>query len=544
MDRSDLGARIEYYTSNMDGQQRPYGFCEIGEPNEHKALLVLVMPGADSNPNRDALLRNIEECAARIKALGKSCILIRPTGRGPGSRFANYGEVDALEAIEDTCRRFPVDRDRICVFGHSMGGAAAWYLASHYPDLFACAVPMAGYCDYRLWDKAGGYTFQTFEWEEPSWQARCAAYLVENFEHTPVWIWHGALDRALGGGVPVEHAREMNRLLSEKGFATKYTEVSGEGHHFITPRKNTELMDQYLLWMLAQKKERQPKHLSLVTHWLRHNKSYWIEVSQLQQYGKRVQINAEISSDGKQLTATTENARAFSLGPIQDIQRIDLRIDGQDLGAINLSKKHAFHRTDSGWELGARDLALEKRPGRSGPISDLFFENVIYVGGTTGSSDENYFTQGIANFMEAEFRRSNGGFHRGGINGENSAAQRIATDIELSGEDAKQNQLILFGTDKTNALIGKYIDKLPLKFGKNSLQLSGATYTGDDVAVFAIFPHPGNLERCLAIHGGVSPDAIVYGSHLHELMLPDYIVYDRSQVLAWGFWNNQWGIAK
>ncbi|MBM4090520.1 MAG: alpha/beta hydrolase [Planctomycetes bacterium] len=127
-DLGDLGARIEFYTSKLDGEKRPYGFCEIGEPGELKALLVLLMPGADSSPNPVALLRNIEEAAARVQALGESCILIRPSGRGPGSVYVNYGEVDALEAIEDACRRFPVDRDRIGLFGFSMGGAATWYL--------------------------------------------------------------------------------------------------------------------------------------------------------------------------------------------------------------------------------------------------------------------------------------------------------------------------------------------------------------------------------------------------------------------------------
>jgi pimeloyl-ACP methyl ester carboxylesterase len=539
-DRSDLGARIEYYTSRLDGEKRPYGFCEVGPPGERKALLVCLMPGADSSPNPDALLRNIEEAAARIKSLGQSCVLIRPSGRGPGSRYVNYGEVDALEAIEDACRRFSIDRDRIGLFGHSMGGAAVWYLAAHYPDRFACAVPTAGYCDYRLWEKAGGYTFPLAAWEEPSWQARCAALLVDNFAQTPVWIWHGALDRALGGGVPVEHARQMHRLLTAQGFPVKYTEVPGEGHHFITPFKNVELMDQYLLWMLSCRKERNPSHVTLVTYWLRHNQSYWVEVDQLRRYGKRSRVDARISDDLTMLQAATENVRSLSLGPIPNARAVQLRLDDQEMGAFDLTRKQTVHWSQAGWNRGARDVSLEKRPGRSGPLSDLFFENVIYVGGSTGSGDENYFTQTIAGFMEAEFRRTNGGVHRGGIPGENSAVQRVALDKELTEDEARGSQLILFGTERTNALVARYIDRLPLKFGDKSLELDGKTFAGDDVALFALFPHPDNPERCLAIHGGVSPDAIVYGSHLNQLLAPDYLVYNRGQILAWGFWNNEW----
>jgi hypothetical protein len=336
----------------------------------------------------------------------------------------------------------------------------------------------------------------------------------------------------------------MHRLLTEKGMSVRYTEVPGEGHHFITPYKNANLMDQFLLWMLSCRKERGPKHVTFVTYWLRHNKSYWVQVDQMQRYGSPCRIDARVADGNTRLDATTENVRAFSLGPITGTQTIDVRIDHQELGRLDLTNRQSFVRNKAGWQVGGSNTAGEKRWGRSGPISDLFFDNVIYVGGSTGSSDENHFTQSVASFMEAEFRRTNGGVHRGGIPGENSANQRVARDTELSDEEARGNQLILCGTDKTNALVGKYLRQLPLRFGEKSLELGGLRFAGDNVSVFAVFPHPENEARCLAIHGGVSPDAIVFGSHLHTLLLPDYIVYDRARVLAWGFWDNEWKPSK
>ncbi len=208
-----VDAKMEYYESKMDGKKRPYGVCNLGPDDQLKPLVVLVQPGLTSNPNPEGMLRSIREFGSIAKKYGKSCVFMRPTGRGPGSRFQNYGEVDVLEAIEDVCEKYPVDRDRISVFGHSMGGCATWYLAAHYPDLFSCAVPLAGYCDYRLWAKTGGLTYHMHEFEQPSWEARSAPFIVENFEHTPVWIWHGERDRALGGGVPVYHASQMAEKL-------------------------------------------------------------------------------------------------------------------------------------------------------------------------------------------------------------------------------------------------------------------------------------------------------------------------------------------
>ena len=63
------------------------------------------------------------------------------------------------------------------------------------------------------------------EWEIPSWRSRSAASLIENLSHTPVWIIHGEWDRSIGGGVPVEHSRQMAQLMEEQGYTHKYTEI-------------------------------------------------------------------------------------------------------------------------------------------------------------------------------------------------------------------------------------------------------------------------------------------------------------------------------
>ena len=70
--------------------------------------------------------------------------------------------------------------------------------------------------------------------------------------------------------------------------------------------------------------------------------------------------------------------------------------------------------------------------------------------------------------------------------------------------------------------------------------MAGRTYAAPGVAVFAVFPHPLNPDRYLAVHGGIAPDAICWGSHLDMQLLPDYLVYAGSAVLDWGFWDNEW----
>ena len=46
---------------------------------------------------------------------GEPCVALRPTGRGPGSVYQNYGEVDVLEAIEHVASLYAIDRGGITI---------------------------------------------------------------------------------------------------------------------------------------------------------------------------------------------------------------------------------------------------------------------------------------------------------------------------------------------------------------------------------------------------------------------------------------------
>ena len=481
-----------------------------------------------------------EEIAGIAAQHGQSCVVLRPTGRGPGSVYQNYGEVDVLEAIEHVAAHYAIDRDRITITGSSMGGAATWYLISHYPDLFAGAAPFCGYCDYRLWEKPGGLTFHMHEWEEPSWRSRSAAFLVENLRHTPVWMVHGEWDRAVGGGVPIEHSHRMARLMEEQGCVFRKTDVPGTGHGCREP----QIWRDVIHWLLEQRKHRNPDHVTLATYDLRHNRSCWVTIEQLAHYGGRGAVDAGIAPDGRTIVRT-EGIRTLSLGPVPDRGATEVILDAQDLGQLDLSRQHTFRRDTYGlWEVGTFDLSAEKRPRSSGPIGDLFFDGLILVPGTSGSEEETFFTSWVAGHAVGYYRMRNGGVHRGGIMGENTVDLPVINDRDLSEDMRATNNLLLYGTPATNSILARFKDALPLSIEGETIHLSDRTYTSFNTAVFAIFPHPENSDRYVAVHGGAAPDVICWGSHLDMHLLPDYLVYAKGEVLDWGFWGNGWKTQK
>jgi len=526
--------QVQYFRSRIDDRLQPCAVCATGDGGDPVPLIVEVSPGASAK-SIDRAVGLTEQIAGIAARHGERCVVLRPTGRGPGSVYQNYGEVDTLEAIEHVCAAYPIDRDRISITGSSMGGAATWYLASHYPDLFAAAAPFCGYCDYRLWEKPGGLTFHMHEWEEPSWRSRSAALLVGNLRHTPAWIVHGEWDRSVGGGVPVEHSLQMARMLEEQGINHRLTTVPETGHGC----RRADIWEEVILWLLAQRKDRSPRRVELATFGLRHDRSNWLGIEQFIRYGQCARADGALE-DGR-VAVSTDNVQALSVGPLPARDAVPLALDGQEMDPVNASERMAFQRADDGsWQAGRTESGQQKRHGASGPIGDMFFERTVLVPGTAGSKEETFFNGWVARHACSFFSARNGGVHRGGIMGQNSVELPVVADVDLPEEAMREANLILYGTPESNAVLKRFAEQTPLRFDADGIAAAGRTYSAKGAAIFAVFPHPDAPERYVAVHGGTEPDAITWGSHLDMMLLPDYIVYARGELIDWGFRGNDW----
>ena len=66
--------------------------------------------------------------------------MLHPYGRYcNANKFA--GEIDLFEALDHVKKHYPIDEDRLVMRGFSMGGAACWQFAVHYPSMWAAAAP-------------------------------------------------------------------------------------------------------------------------------------------------------------------------------------------------------------------------------------------------------------------------------------------------------------------------------------------------------------------------------------------------------------------
>ncbi|MEO7412242.1 MAG: prolyl oligopeptidase family serine peptidase, partial [Opitutaceae bacterium] len=127
-----------------------------------------------------------------------------------------------LELIEATLRDYSVDPRRVYLTGISMGGFGTWEYVSRRPELFAAAVPMAGYSDPRQ---------------------------IDRFAKIPFWIFHGGADESN----PVQGSRTMYALLQKAAADVRYTEYPNTRHSPTFSKAWTEA--DLLPWIFSQRRE-------------------------------------------------------------------------------------------------------------------------------------------------------------------------------------------------------------------------------------------------------------------------------------------------
>lgn len=128
-------------------------------------------------------------------------ILVGTNGRG---RFG-LSQEDVFEVINAVTRDYRIDATRVYLTGHSMGGFAAWVVASNKPELFAAIAAVSG---------------------GPPAQGAALTAMLAKLKGTPAMIVHGGQD----GIAPVQLSRTMKEAAEKAGMKVSYLEVPNADH--------------------------------------------------------------------------------------------------------------------------------------------------------------------------------------------------------------------------------------------------------------------------------------------------------------------------
>jgi len=449
------------------------------------------------------------------------------------NKFA--GEVDLFEAYASARQRYPIDENRLVMRGFSMGGAAAWQFAVHYPSFFCAAAPGAGFSETPEFLKV----FQN-EVVKPTWYEQklwgwydCPPYAVNLF-NLPTVAYSGEIDRQK------QAADVMARAFEREGM--KLTHLVGpKTDHKYHPETKAEL--NKLIDALAEKGlDTMPKKIRFATMTLRYNRSHWLQIDRVGEHWSPARVEAE-RDDAVGVVVTTSNVTAMSM--VCPFRGKKVVIDSQslDMPEVLMNGVRYVHlaKRDGKWTLDAAFEAelLRKRHGLQGPIDDAFMDRFIMVAPTgTPLNDV------VGKWADAEMKHAIEHWRRQ-FRGE----AIVKKDTDITDADIASSNLILWGDPSSNTLVAKVIAQLPIQWSKDGV-VAGQSFDAKNHVPAMIYPNPLNPKKYVVLNSGFTFREYDYLNNARQVAkLPDWAIIDVSQpvtskapgaIAAAGFFDEAW----
>jgi pimeloyl-ACP methyl ester carboxylesterase len=529
LSQSDAKPRLVVggYRSKIDGSIQPYG---------------LVIPASvkpnDKTPRRlDVWLHGRGEKVCELQFLHQrsqqvgeiapdDTIVLHPFGRYCNA-FKFAGEIDVLEAIEHVNTLLPIDENRINLRGFSMGGAGVWQMAVHYPGLWMAATPGAGFCETQQF-LAG---FQQEEFKPTKYQSPLLHWYDcpdwgNNLRLLPTIAYSGEIDKQK------QAADLMESTLRERGIELTHI-IGPQTAHKIHPDSKEEI-ERRLAILAKRGRDPAPREIDFTTYTLRYPKHAWVSIEGLGEHWKEARVQAKLSDD-ESIDVQTTNVNRLTLGPFpaSDAESASnhgrpksLIIDGQTFAIDRLTPPAivSLNRDKDRWTIesaGAQNasasIALRKRPGLQGPIDDAFMSSFIAVAPREvatpslvdqwAASELKHFTQ----HWQTQFR--------------GTITPQSAENV--SEEDKRTKNLILFGTPASNSMIADAMKRMPIKWEASLITCGAGKHDATKCALIAIYPSPYAADRYIVINSGFTFREYAYLNNARQIaMLPDWAIVD------------------
>ena len=543
------GLVVRGYRSKIDGSVQPYGLV-IPDDYDFK--------DTDLLNSRDIYRLDVWWHGRYENNLELSFIAERQRSRGefsqpgvitvhPFGRFSNAnkfaGEIDTFEVIYHVKNNYRIDDHRIVARGFSMGGAACWQFATHYPTYFVAAAPGAGFAETK--EFLGGFQNEKVKpewWEQKLWRMYDATEYAGNLFNIPTIAYSGENDRQK------QAADIMTKYAKVAGVEFPHVIGKGVGHNYTNDAKKE--INEWIDIQVRAPKIGDRDQIRFTTYTLKYNTLGWVKILGLEKHWEKAYIEA-IDSGGT-FTFKTSGITKFWMGNRRWPQPHELNkviIDGQEMPALKATFQSAgdkvnpamygrvfetYRKVDGKWVAGKTpEVGLAKSPGLQGPIDDAFMDSFLMVSPTGKPMNEK-----LGTWVETEMKHSTKHWRQ-----QFRGDAPIKKDSEITDDDIKNNNLILWGDAKSNAILAKIKDKLPLM----------DTF-GDTTIPTVIYPNPLNPNKYVVLNSGFTYREYDYLNNARQVSkLPDYAVIDVStpansrfpgKIVRAGFFDELWKLQK
>ena len=545
------GLVVRGYRSKIDGSAQPYGLVvppsfRADSPFKHR--LDLWCHGRGEKLTELAFLRDRQRSPGEFTP--HDAFVLHLYGRYcNANKFA--GEVDCLEALAHARAHYPVDENRVVMRGFSMGGAACWQFAVHFPTLWAAAAPGAGFAEtadfLKVFQKEA---VQPARYEQKLYHLYDCTDYAANLFNCPTVAYSGEVDSQK------QAADVMAAAMRKEGLSLTHVigPKTGHAYHPAAKREVNLRIDA----IADRGRDPLPRHVRFTTYTLRYPESAWVRVEGLGKHWEKANVNAEIL-DAHTVRVVTGNVTALTLSmpsgrcPLEngDGSGPAVRIDdtpaptvpGVPLVQSDRSWEIHLQRGEGGkWKAVDRidDGTLRKRPGLQGPIDDAFFDSFLMVRPTGAPRHEP-----TRSWAEAEMKHAVDHWRKQ-FRGE----ARVKADAEVTEADIATHNLVLWGDPGSNKVLARIAEKLPVRWAADGIHVGKQTFDAGHHVPALIYLNPLNPKRYVVLNSGFTFREYDYLNNARQVpKLPDYAVFDvrsprtsraAGKVVAAGFFDEAW----
>ncbi len=550
------GLVVRGYLSKIDGSVQPYGLvvpASYAPTVPHRFRLDCWFHG------RGEKLTELSFLDGRQRSPGEftppHAFVLHLYGRYcNANKFA--GEIDLLEALANVKKHYPIDEDRVVARGFSMGGAACWQFAVHYPGLFAAAAPGAGFSETPDFLKVfQRETLQPTEYEKTLWHMYDCTDYAANLFNLPTVAYSGEVDSQK------QAADRMAAALKGEGLELVHIigPKTGHSYHPLAKAEVNRRIDS----IVARGRDPMPEKVRFTTWTLRYNNSHWITLDGLEKHWEVARVIARRQADFSrpwEASVGVRNVTAFTLSmppgscPFDasqkprvivfesgNIQNAPPPLEAPPVLSDRSWTAH-FRKVGGVWQVvpGADDGTLRKRHGLQGPIDDAFMDSFLMVRPTGKPLNDKVGDWARKEMVHAveHWRKQ--------FRGE----ARVKDDTAVTEADIADHNLVLWGDPSSNHVLAKIAARLPARWDADGVTLGRTRFDAANHVPVLIYPNPLNPKRYVVLNSGFTFREYDYLNNARQVpKLPDYAVVDvgvppspraPGRVVAAGFFDDEW----
>ncbi len=509
-----------------------------------------VNPRSGDSKDRGALFLSVH--GAGVEAIGQAQAykskdwgnLVAPTNRRPrGFNWEDWGRLDALEVLDIARKEFNPDPSKIFLTGHSMGGHGSWFLGATYPGKWAAIAPCSGYPTLMGYGSADGKIPDQSESETGRIILRASNgsnvfELARNYLAGGIYVLHGDKDDV----VPVKYARQMREVLGKLHPDFSYYEYPGGSHWWSNESVDWPPLFEYFKWHSIM-----PDSLVNAIDFTTANPAVsstmsWATVIQQKEPLAYSRIKFNRDKRNSAISGETENISVLKLD-VSDIRgdSIKLNIDSNTFKVKKPSDGMLYLSGENNWNPCKTPGPEQKGTLRNGTFKEAFSNRMLFIYGTTGSSEENAWSLARAKYdAEMWYYRANG-------------AVDIVDDKSFNPEHYPDRGIIIFGNASTNTAWNKMLAGCPIQVTRGNVTIRGEKLSGDNYGAYLMYPRmDSKIASVAAVTGTGLPG--MHAADANQYLsggsgFPDYLIFSHDMpgkgidgVVRAGYYTNKWQV--